>query len=59
MGEVASVIDDSIGRLGVGVVSGGKGNKVGLLGCMCWLDRWWHRGLCLIGICEGRVKVCG
>ncbi len=28
-----------MGRLEVGGVSGGKGNMVGLLGCICWLDR--------------------
>ncbi|GMY39468.1 boron transporter 4-like isoform X1, partial [Fagus crenata] len=38
MGEIAGVIDDLVGRLGVGVVSGGKGNMVGLLRCICWLD---------------------
>jgi hypothetical protein len=60
MVEVAGVIDDSVGRLGVGVVVGGKGNIYGgtaglyLLGRQCW-----HRGLCLIGICEGRIIVCG
>ena len=39
MGETAKVIGDSVSRLRVGVVSGGKGNMVGLLGCICWLDR--------------------